>query len=89
MTTTAENNQIETEFEQDEHPEREVCLCGATEPCYGGPCRFVDPVKINALETWIAAAESVRSTCGNPEEFDLLIAAQKKRLADLWGSSEP
>ena len=62
----------------------EVCLCGQTEPCYGGPCRFVDPVKFNALEVWIAAAESVRPTCTNIEEFDLLIAAQKKKLTDLW-----
>ena len=67
----------------------EVCLCGLTEPCYGGPCHFVDPDKIKPLEWWIEAAESIRPTCGNLEEFDLLIAAQKKRLADLWGSSEP
>ena len=62
----------------------EVCFCGQTEPCYGGPCRFVDPEKIAALDAWIVAAESVRSTCGNLEVFDALIAAQKKRLADLW-----
>jgi hypothetical protein len=36
------------------------------------------------IDAWIAAAESVRSTYDNLEEFDLLIAAQKKRLADLW-----
>jgi hypothetical protein len=41
-------------------------------------------VKFNALEVWIAAAESVRSTCDNLEAFDALIATQKKRLADLW-----
>jgi hypothetical protein len=62
----------------------EVCYCGATEPCSGGPCHFVDPDKIKALDLWLAAAESVRSTCDNPEAFDALIAAQKKRLADLW-----
>lgn len=88
MTTTAENNQIEIEFEQDERS-GEVCLCGQTEPTQGWPCtqggcHFVDPEKIKPLELWIAAAESARSTCGNLEEFDLLIAAQKKRLADLW-----
>jgi hypothetical protein len=61
-----------------------VCLCGATEPCNGGPCRFVDADAVKALNAWIMAAESIRSTCGNLEEFDALIAAQKKRRADLW-----
>jgi hypothetical protein len=61
-----------------------VCYCGATEPCYGGPCRFVDADAVAPLNSWIEAAESVRSTCGNLEEFDSLIATQKKRRADLW-----
>ena len=43
----------------------------------------VDPEKIKPLNAWIAAAEAVRPTCGNLEEFDLLIAAQKKRRADF------
>ena len=60
-----------------------VCYCGDTEPCYGGPCRFVDTAALRALDAWLAAAESVRPTCGNLEEFDALIAAQKKRRADL------
>jgi hypothetical protein len=66
----------------------EVCLCGQTEPTQGWPCshggcHFVDPEAFAALDLWITAAESVRSTCDNLEEFDLLIAAQKKRRADF------
>lgn len=64
-------------------------MCGATEPCYGGPCRFVDPEAIAALDRWLDAAERVRATCQNLEEFDLLIAGQKKRRADLLGLGAP
>jgi hypothetical protein len=65
-----------------------VCLCGATEEdrgaCLGGPCRFVDADAVRALNEWIMAAESIRGTCGNLEEFDALIAAQKRRRDDLF-----
>jgi len=61
-----------------------VCYCGGTEPCSDGHCRFVDADAVRALNDWIEAAESIRSTCGNLEEFDSLIAGQKKRRADLW-----
>ena len=58
---------------------QEVCFCGNTEPCYGGPCRFVDPEKFAPLRDWLAAAEHVRQTCGNLVEFDA-IASQRARL---------
>ena len=59
---------------------QEVCLCGNTEPCYGGSCHFIDPEKFTALRDWLDAAHAVRPTCGNLVEFDTLIAGQQARL---------
>lgn len=59
---------------------QEVCFCGNTEPCYGGPCHFVDPEVFAALRDWLNAANAVRSTCRNLREFDALIAGQRARL---------
>ena len=65
----------------------EVCLCGGMEPCYGGPCYFVDADAVVAIDAWLDAAESVRPICDNLEEFDALIGGQKKRRAALMGDA--
>lgn len=66
-----------------------VCYCGGTEPCYGGPCRFVDLDALRAVDLWLYWAERVRKTCQNVEEYDRRIAEQKKRRADLLGLDPP
>ena len=42
-----------------------------------------------ALDRWLYWAERIRGTCTNVEEYDLLIAAQKKRRAVLLGDDAP